>query len=61
MLLRSLSDAAGGDQLRGRFLRSCDYAKPRQAYLMAQSELYDGGSSCVFSDMQDRLMEQHSS
>ena len=59
VMLGALSTASGTQLPDAHVLRSCDFGVPQRKCLMAQSDMYDGGSSCVFCDLHDRLSEEH--
>ena len=61
VMLGALSDAAQVELPAAFVARSCDYGNPQKRCLMLQSDMYDGGAGCVFSDLHDRLSEEHRS
>ena len=52
---RIMTQALAKKPLPVHFVRSCDWDTVPKKTLMLQSDLLDGGSSCVFSNIMDRL------
>ncbi len=55
ILTQTLAKTYGVPMPHVRFVRTCDNGAMQKRCLMSQSDLLDGGSSCVFSDVMDRL------